>query len=562
MTKNGKTRVRRADPKDLFRKCQLGADCPQDIKDKFTQNTWADWLLKFGSLGTYFGNLGIGTGRASTILGRLPARVNPGAGVDVGGVDVGVDPIRVVPQAPPVSIGPGEGAVVEEIPMVPLGPFHPARPPPTLLPGVEEHAVDLADFGIGHVPRTIEPPRFGIVEPGPALPTPEIVGTGGAEGEETVAIISTTPEGSVVSRTQFNNPLFDVTITATNTSGETSSIDHIIVTETPSPNIVGLRGGFGMDTVPIRPSAEDIELQDFTVTSSDLGYPEETQFASTPKRGTTAPRPERITRFGNRRQLLQRPIEEPEFLSRPQDLVRYQNPAYDPDVDLIFTEDLEEVYRGVNPPHEDFRDIITLSAPIYSEAPGGGLRVSRIGQRASIQTRSGLHIGAATHFYRDISAIAGPDPLIPEDAIELSVLGESSGDNVIANGIDESEFVSIDLNEPETAIYQGDLLDEFEDVRGVEEISILADEDETTRIVPAVTARPFPGEAPGDFLVVHYPEDTGGYPPIYPDETPWVRITPSGGYSYSVDYYLHPALYQKKKRRRYYLKRKRKRHFF
>lgn len=547
MVKNHK-RVIRASTSDLAKGCVEGRDCPADIKDIITQNTWADWILRFLGLGVYFGDAGIGTGVGGG--GAIPGRVVPGIGVDVG-----VPSIPVVPRVP-TTIGAGETTVVEvpvEIPMVDLGIGNvPRRLAPTI--HTEETPVD---FGLSGVHRRLQPTLITgegevLVEPPVSLPTPEIIPTD--EGTDTVAVVDVRP-GSTISRQQFDNPLFDVSITATNTSGETSSADHIFVTDTRSPNIVGLRGGFGVDTVPLRVPAEEIELQDLTVTSSEFDIPEETQFASTPKHGDRAPRPERISRFTNRRRLMQRRIDEPEFLSRPEVLVRFDNPAYEADVDLIFTDDLEELHRGLQPPHEDFRDIVTLSAPIFSAGPEGGLRVSRIGQRASIVLRSGLHIGEATHFYRDLSSIAGADPLIPEEAIELTVLGESSGDTVIANGLEEAEFVSIDLNEePETAIYQGDLLDDFSEFTGVEEIAgFIGEEDENTRVMPAPFPRPFPGEAPGNFISVFYPEQTDGRPPVRPDDTPWITITPSTPRwsGAGEDFYLHPALLRRRKRRKH-----------
>lgn len=55
----------RAAEGDLWRSCQMGGYCPLDIRNKYTQNTPADQILRWGSAGVYFGGLGIGTGSAT-----------------------------------------------------------------------------------------------------------------------------------------------------------------------------------------------------------------------------------------------------------------------------------------------------------------------------------------------------------------------------------------------------------------------------------------------------------------------------------------------------------------
>ncbi|AAM46856.1 minor capsid protein L2 [Psittacus erithacus papillomavirus 1] len=56
------SRRRRAAADDLWRKCQYG-DCPDDVRQRYTQTTIADKILQWGSALAYLGGLAVGTGR-------------------------------------------------------------------------------------------------------------------------------------------------------------------------------------------------------------------------------------------------------------------------------------------------------------------------------------------------------------------------------------------------------------------------------------------------------------------------------------------------------------------
>lgn len=71
-------RRRRAAPDQLWETCRYG-DCPDDIKDRYTQNTIADKILKYGSGGVFLGGLGIGTG-----AGAAAGEAGAAAAADVG----------------------------------------------------------------------------------------------------------------------------------------------------------------------------------------------------------------------------------------------------------------------------------------------------------------------------------------------------------------------------------------------------------------------------------------------------------------------------------------------
>lgn len=62
------------------------------------------------------------------------------------------------------------------------------------------------------------------------------------------------------------------------------------------------------------------------------------------------------------------------------------------------------------------------------------MRVSRLGQRGTIRTRSGLVIGGRVHFFTDLSPIATED-------IELHTLGEISGSEEMIDGLGSSSVI-------------------------------------------------------------------------------------------------------------------------
>ncbi|MBN4836347.1 hypothetical protein H4F76_24725, partial [Enterobacter hormaechei] len=56
-------------------------------------------------------------------------------------------------------------------------------------------------------------------------------------------------------------------------------------------------------------------------------------------------------------------------------------------------------------PDPDFMNIVALHRPAFTTRRGG-VRFSRLGRKATIQTRRGTQIGARVHYYYDISPIA------------------------------------------------------------------------------------------------------------------------------------------------------------
>lgn len=97
-------RRKRASATQLYQTCKQAGTCPSDVINKIEHTTLADKILQWGSLFTFFGNLGIGTGA--------------GSGGRAGYVPLGTRPTTVVdasPARPPIvveSVGPTDPSIV------------------------------------------------------------------------------------------------------------------------------------------------------------------------------------------------------------------------------------------------------------------------------------------------------------------------------------------------------------------------------------------------------------------------------------------------------------------
>lgn len=509
-------RRRRANPEDLYRSCRITGNCPPDIKNRFEQNTLADKILKYGSTAVYFGGLGIGTGSG---------RAGPGTIGRGGGISLGSAPAR--PSIPIDDIGPAD-----LIPIDAVDPLGPSIVPPERFPtAVEED------------PFILRPPRFPEaydeqLPPGGAAGGAE-VSTGSASGIDDPAVLLVQPDDTIVSRTHYDNPSFQVTLHSTGAaSAETSATDTILVTQTSVGVVVGGEEEFIplRDVTPIRPRGRALE-GDFQETSFTTSTPVEVQ---------GAPRGRSVNFLSRRFQQIQ--IQDPAFLTRPRTLVAFDNEAFealDEDISLIFEQDVESVAAA---PHSDFTDIRALSRPTIQRGRGGGVRVSRIGQRGTISTRSGVQIGAQVHFYYDISGIE------PVDTIELRSLGEQSMQSEIVTGQQNFEEVSL-TGTLESSVPESDLIDDLNTTvgEGVQLVFIGGgDEDQVVPLLAEgidLTVRRPPHFSPDFGVTVYYPETTKGKGKVIPDSGPDIIIKVIGG---SDDYDLHPSLIRRKRKRAYF----------
>lgn len=495
------SRKRRAAPKDIYPTCKIMNNCPSDIQNKIENTTIADKILQYGSLGVFFGGLGIGTGKgAGGRLGYVP--LGEGGGVRVGGSSI---PVR--PTIPVETLGPRDILPISEVD--PMGPS----------------VIPLED--LSSIPTT-QVEVIAEIHPASDLPTSTTIGVTQDEGTAAILHVGVdSPALRTVSRSQYNNPAFSITTASNISAGESSATDNVFVHSFSGGQTVG----------------EDIPLVEFHSTRSiDTTSIQNTDFqTSTPKTTNIQERP---TRFYNRRYYEQREITDPAFISQPRTLVTFDNPAFDEEVSLIFERDLSNIASA---PHEDFRDIVRLSRPVYSRAPDGRIRLSRLGQSATIKTRSGTVIGPRTHFYHDFSSIE------PVDTIELQPLGEQSGDSVIVSGnnVDVSSSEIIDSSAPEGLYTEDDLLDTMNSNIGQNlQLVITGSRNRTLNVqIPSYSFPRIPESFYPSYIDngvhVFYPEDTKGNPSVYPPDTPLVTIKVNNS---SGDYDIHPSLLRKRKR--------------
>nr|ALT55112.1 L2 [human papillomavirus 102] len=355
-------RRKRASATDLYRTCKAAGTCPPDVIPKVEGDTWADRLLKWASLGVFFGRLGIGT--------------SSGTGGRTGYIPLGTRPPTVV------DVGPT------------------ARPPVVIEP---------VGAGEPSIVQLVE--DSSVIEAGATVPT--FTGTHGFEvtssSTTTPAVLDITPSSTTVqvSSTSFTNPLF--TEPSIIEAPQHGDITGHVFTSTPTSGTHGF---------------EEIPMQTF---GTSYGTGQE-PISSTPIPGVRRVAGPRIGLYS--RATDQVKVSDSAFISRPGSFVTYDNPVFDPEETIIFEHPSLHA-----PPDPDFLDIVALHRPALTTKQGA-VRVSRIGQRATLRTRSGKRIGARVHFYHDISPIAGAEhielrPLQPSIA---TAPGDSLYDIYADNG--------------------------------------------------------------------------------------------------------------------------------
>ncbi|AEI00712.1 L2 [Apodemus sylvaticus papillomavirus 1] len=527
-------RVKRDSAPNLYRQCQVTGNCPPDVVNKVEGTTLADRLLKIFSSIIYLGGLGIGTGKgAPDTLGYGP--VNPGGGrvTGTGTVmrpGVAVEPIGPADIVPVDSVGPGDSSIVpllEATPDVPIngGPEVPPQGPDISTVDVTSSSDSVSDV-IVQVGGPIHNPDSAVIDVQPA--------PGG-------------PRRVTVTRSTFNNPSY-VSVQhpaqglgegggvilgeGSGTVSSTHEIDaSVIVGGRPPPELI-------FDEPPPPGDFEEIELDTFVQTSGSGDF--EGPLTSTPR----TPLQRAATRF---RDLYHRTVQQvrvtnqDQFLSQPSRAVTFENPAFedDADISLIYGWDAAVIEAAPDP---DFMDIIRLGRQRLSEI-GRSVRVSRLGQRASMKLRSGLQIGGRAHFFTDISPIA-------TENIELSTLGEVSGMGEMTDGLGTSSLIDEPGVEP--IPLEHDLADnESYDFSG-SRLEFTFSNGSSRFTLPDFVENYHPGMYTSDIntgLHVIYPHDSemeGGM--IDPDNVfpPTVIVY---DYDDSVDFYLHPSLKRRKKRK-------------
>nr|ATP66838.1 L2 protein [Rodent papillomavirus] len=527
-------RVKRDSAPNLYRQCQVTGNCPPDVVNKVEGNTLADRLLKILGSIVYLGGLGIGTGRGSPdTYGYGP--INPGGGRITGTgtimrPGVAVDPIGPTDIVPVDSVGPGDSSIVPLLEATPDVPINggPEVPPP----GPDISTVDVTS--------SIDNINDVIVNSGGTI----------THGDSAVIDVQPAPGGPrrvTVTRSTFDNPAY-VSVShppqglgegggfiAGESSGTLSSTHEvdaaIIVGGRPPPELI-----FGEPPPPF----EEIELDTFVQTSGSESLEIEAPRTSTPQ-GPLQRAASRFRDLYNRRVQQVRVTNRDIFLGDPARAVTFENPAFDDaDVSLVFEQDANRVEA---PPDFDFMDIIRLGRPRFSEVEEGIVRVSRLGQRGTIRTRSGLQIGGRVHYFTDLSPIA-------TENIELSTLGEVSGVEEMIDGLGDSTFIDEPGVEPVPFI-EHDLADEDSLDFSRSRLELTFSNGSSRFTWPDFVENMFPGMYTSDInsgINIWYPQQTDDVSmqdltDIFPGTT--IVLYPED----SVDFYLHPSLKKKKRKR-------------
>lgn len=435
-------RVKRDSVEHIYATCKAAGTCPPDVVNKMEMTTTADQILQWGSAGVYLGGSGIQTaGKAGfRPLGRPPVQPRPPArvfwfpGMDpagapalsIGGVYIPEEPSIITEAAShiPLVEAPTEPAVVVSQPRGP-----PTRLPPPIadaIPGGGEQGIELQVFNGRSAPEVIAGPKgHAVVQ----------------------------PRTTVSTTSHYGNPAFEVAPSTADVVGETSAAEVVHVAENAAGGVhvsavLSLNDPQPPLDVSLNPEVE-LELFDLApnIGPDDPSIMQDTAFArtSTPVRDPVDLAPSRPTGrqpkdsiwtrlFGRR--VEQIPVMEDIFLTRPQELVQFDNPAFEQSVSMIFANDVREVAAA---PAPEFTDVVRLGAPIRTRTATGRLRLSRLGQRGNIRTRTGRTIGPTAHYYRELSTI------VPDEVIEMRVLGEHTGAATVVQGEAETALASYPL---------------------------------------------------------------------------------------------------------------------
>lgn len=513
-------RRKRATAQDIYNHCKVWGNCPEDVVNKIEHTTIADNILRYGSAGVFFGGLGIGTGSGSGgRTGYTPLSAKPG-------VNLGSRVINVKPFGSPldtIGIGPRD--------IFPVDAVRPTQP--SIIP--LEDLPTVIDIG----PTEIE--VVAEVHPVPDQPTSSVPTITTDEGTAIIEITPEPPPNRVISRTQYNNPSFEIGVETNNNVGETSASDHVYITSSGRGAVVG-------EEIPLvelqpRGPARGAAVEEEEETGFSTSTPEASGRPATGRGrrpGVSRGRPRITYKPRTFRQRLMSHVELPKTYT-------FENPAFEEDVTLTFHDDVADLRENID--RAQFEDIRELSRPFFSDTREGTLRFGRVGSRSSITTRSGITVGPQTHYYIDLS------PITAGESIELSDLSVHAS-RLLEPAMDESAFI-IDLSDPTPPYPDEHLLDVYEPVGDSSRLEFTMEEDgDTTGVpIPDFSFNESAFEPNWSGTDVSYPV---GPPPdaaeIIPSPTPSPTPTPGppwvAGYVGS-DYYLHPSLVHKKKRKRF-----------
>ena len=238
------------------------------------------------------------------------------------------------------------------------------------------------------------------------------------------------------------------------------------------------------------------------------------------------------------------PVQHPEFLGQVSRLAQfeYTNPAFDPDVTVAFERDLEAIESA---PVPEFQDIRILSRPYFAETAERAVRVSRLGTRSSMVTRSGLQLGQPVHFYFDISPIASVPSI---EAIEMQTLPELTGTNIIVNAQAESSFITPEtINVTQQLFDETDLVDPLTENFNNAHLVFSTSEENETITLPSFAPSSVKFTFGVDYGVNIFNAQSSATVIVVPTNASTKPISLTG--FPDIDYILDPAFLPKKKRK-------------
>ena len=508
-------RAKRDTAENLYRQCQITGTCIPDVVDKIEGKTWADTLLQIFSSVIYLGNLGIGTGKTSPTVGsrvvtggvRVPETIAPPttSAAPIAPKQPVSRPVR--PFSVPIDpIGAGTRPlgprVVDPSGLRPVDVIDPTSP--SIVTLSETLPDNVVTTGTGTLPDLeVVTDTVSISSHPTVLQTPE----------SDLAILNVTPADPPPRRVIFSTTNINPAFTFESTVGHINPDYEVIVN--PFATVETISFGEDIPLEPVNP------MQEFEI--------EDIPRSSTPSSALQRS----VSRFRNlyNRATEQVPTRNANLLGDVSRAIRFgfENPAFDPEVSLQFEEDVADVLAA---PDSDFANIRHISKPILTTTKTGQVRVSRLGTRAGVRTRSGTLGAKKVHFYYDISNI---------EEIELPTISTNLQPTVRPTAkttvIDSTLNVNTDT----------ELIDEYsETFNNAQLVFPLLDEEDETVFVPVVHGLPPTTLNSFNSSLNSYISSTNVTHII-----PAVPITPNSfGEGYSVDYDLHPSLLLRRKRKR------------
>lgn len=505
----GRKRTKRASVEDIYAKgcTQPGGYCPPDVKNKVEGNTWADWILKvFGSV-VYFGGLGIGTGKGTggstgyTPLGGVGGSRGPTTSIRP------TVPIKTIGLPDIVTVNPVEPGASSIVPLAEGLPEPAVIDTGSSIPGLAADNTNITT----------------VIDP-----LSEVTGLGehpnliGATSEDTVAVLDVQTSPPPAKKILLDTSLTDTTFRVDTHASHVDANLNIFVDAQSFGSHIGL--------------SEAIPLQEINlITEFEIEEPIPSTSTPITERVVT-----RAKQLYNRyvQQVPTRPAEFATYSSR----FEFENPAFMEDVTLEFENDLAEIEQITAPAISDVR---ILNRPTFSETTDRTVRISRLGQRAGMKTRSGLDVGQRVHFYYDVSKISS--------TIEMNTFGEYSHESTIVDELLSSSFINPFEMPIEGIFSDTELIDPLEeDFRNSHLILPFSDDQDVyalPTLPPGIGLKLYTDLTEKDLFIHHPTQNTQ----IVVPDSPYIPLQPPiGAVIDNDDYYLHPSLLTRKRKRAFF----------